>query len=126
VKVGIGHILAELAGEKVIGRVLADQQGERVRQEAVRIQINAVRGTAQFVNRFRKQLHRTGAIDFDLPRGAEMPPWGAIAFEMLRLRKKKWHVVTMRGPKGGKRVRVYWKGWSGYREHAPANDTRSA
>ena len=71
-----------------------------------------IKGAAEFVARYRRQLHRAGMVDFDLPRGAECPGWMAVVLEILRQRPRHWHVATMRGPKGGKRYRVEWRWWS--------------
>jgi hypothetical protein len=72
---------------------------------------NAVRGTAEFIRRYKAPLHRTGAEDFILPKGHNLPPWLAVAFETLKLRPASWRVVVLRGKRGATVYRVRWLRW---------------
>ncbi|MGA7119756.1 MAG: hypothetical protein WBY94_06645 [Polyangiaceae bacterium] len=69
-----------------------------------------VRATAELLWRYRRALHRTGLVDFELPRGEKCPTWMQLVLEELRLRKW-WKVTTLSAPGGGKKFRVEWRGW---------------
>jgi hypothetical protein len=80
------------------------------------IQLEVVRGTAEFMWRYKRQLHKTGMVDFALPRGADCPPWMIIVLDLLRLRGKTWRVTKMRGDRGGTKFRVEWLRWAKFRK----------
>jgi hypothetical protein len=89
-------------------------QGARVVVRAAEARRMAVRGTAELVLRYRALLHRTGAFDLELPRGARLPPWSEVFFEVLRQRPGKWRVVALRGRRGATLHRVIWLHWVRY------------
>jgi|SRR5579862_7872909 len=69
-----------------------------------------VQGTAEFVRRYKRDLHARGFFHLDLPLGAELPLWLQLVFEELRLRMGHWQVQS--GERGNfTRYRVRWLGW---------------
>lgn len=79
--------------------------------DAVRIQVDVLRGCAEFLWPLRRYLVRAGMIDFALPKGKNLPLWAVVVFENLKLRKTKWKVVELK-PKGGQRIyRLMWLPW---------------
>ena len=108
---GVAGILAVIGEGK---RATLELQNEEIRRKGVVVRSDVIRGTAEFINRYRRQLRRAGCIDFELPRGKEMPPWIAVVFDTLALRPRTWRVTTMRSTKGGKKVRVHWRRWGEY------------
>jgi hypothetical protein len=82
-------------------------------EERVLVRVNVIRGTAEFMWKYRSQLHKAGAVDFDLPAGQRLAPWLQVVFETLKLRPRHWRVVAMplASLKGGMRFRVFWNYW---------------
>ena len=74
-------------------------------------QVDVTRGTAEFMNRYRKHLHRYGCVEFEVPRGITLPPWMHVVLDTLRMRERNWRVVTLVGKKGATLHRVVWKHW---------------
>lgn len=70
------------------------------------------RGAAQFIAGYRVGFHRTGMMDFEMPRSAKLPPWMALVIRELRARPSKWHVAFLQPRGKAKKVfRVTWKWW---------------
>lgn len=97
-----------------MGAAQGRQVGHPVVVRAQETRALAVRGTAQLVLRYKSLLHRTGAFDLELPRGASLPPWSEVFFEVLRGRPGKWRVVALRGKRGATLHRVIWLFWARY------------
>lgn len=63
--------------------------------------------------KYRRQIRRAGAQDFEIPKNAVTPPWFRVAMETLKRREGRWSVsVRYRGAAGGE-VRVYRVEWLG-------------
>lgn len=105
---GAGAVLGFLNGldVKVEPPKVTDEQ-----RQGIVVRDDATKGTAQFIGKYRRQLHQHGAVEFELPRGAFMPPWLAVVLEMLRLRPKQWRIVELQGKRGALLYRVVWRGW---------------
>lgn len=57
----------------------------------------------------RKSLRVAGAVDFDYPTGARLPPWFVVAMRCLSQRKK-WEVSEVWKERGKRAYRVTWLG----------------
>jgi hypothetical protein len=93
---------------------VGEGQGAQVVVRAAEARRMAVRGTAELVRRYKSLLHRAGAFDLELPRGARLPAWSEVFFEVLRQRPGKWRVVALRGRRGATLHRVIWLHWTHY------------
>jgi hypothetical protein len=74
------------------------------------------RAAAWLVRDRRAQFRRAGEVDFELPAGAEAPPWFRVAIEYLK-RRPGWSVVVFRrgGANDGARSKTYrvtWMAWA--------------
>ena len=95
----------------------AEQPKPEPKKEGIVLQHDVTRGTAEFIKRYRKQLHRFGCVEFELPRGAEMPMWMRVVLDTIRLRKRQWRVVVLEGKRGATLYRVIWTHWTKNARH---------
>src|ERR1700722_7858625 len=110
----LGHLKLIEGGKKddeplkLASQIDPEVTGPIIMAKKLRRQIASA--AANLLRPYKAHWHRTGVLDFDLPRGAQLPPWMAVVLEELR-RRKNWKVVTMAGPKGGTKYRVTWLWW---------------
>lgn len=70
-----------------------------------------VRGTAEFVWRYKKQLHTRGRFTLHLPAGGEVPLWLRLVLDELRLRRGRWQVQVGNGRRRETLFTVRWLGF---------------
>ena len=56
---------------------------------------------------YRKSIHRSGAVDFKIPRSATTPPWFRVAVETLNLRQN-WSVTLTGSTLLERNYRIRW------------------
>lgn len=66
---------------------------------------------AHLIRKFRKAFHKTGMMEFELPRKKGIPRWFWVGIEYLKAERRETWVVTERVINKTRTFRVRWKHW---------------
>jgi hypothetical protein len=118
--VDIGKLLGQIAFKEMGPNepVPWSHAPKRTSEDIARDTYARVKGppaAAWLVWKHRAALHATGAVDFDFPKDAKLPPWFLVAVRCLVLREEHWDVAEVIKPDDKRAVRVRWKHWNEYR-----------
>jgi hypothetical protein len=80
------------------------------------------RTAAWLINKHRKELHKTGTVDFVVPKApkakiAEKLRWFFIAMDYLRTSRSGW-LVTIHTQNDNRVFRVRWTSWQTWKREA--------
>ena len=103
----------------LVGKEAGERRGMTPDELEIWTRSHGAGAAAWLIFKYRRHIHRRGAVEFTLKQHEKMPNWMQVALEALR-KRPGWKVVPMGLPSARKRAWVVrWTKWGAFR--APEN-----